>query len=152
MFSVVFQKLSTEKKMAIEAKVIRIISNKAILIDAGWDTGVNKGDEFRIVQRGDEIFDPESGESLGFFDYIKIRLEVTEVFEMFSQLQLISRSSPISKSLSNMISQFSNISTNQIVTSYRDLPVDTDQIEPLNKPSEINKNILISDIAIKIEK
>ena len=138
--------------MAIEAKVIRIISNKAILIDAGWDTGVNKGDEFRIVQRGDEIFDPESGESLGFFDYIKIRLEVTEVFEMFSQLQLISRSSPISKSLSNMISQFSNISTNQIVTSYRDLPVDTDQIEPLNKPSEINKNILISDIAIKIEK
>ncbi|MFL2052021.1 FlgT C-terminal domain-containing protein [Leuconostoc mesenteroides] len=138
--------------MAIEAKVIRIISNKAILIDAGWDSGVNKGDEFRIVQRGDEIFDPESGESLGFFDYIKIRLEVTEVFEMFSQLQLISRSSPISKSLSNMISQFSNISTNQIVTSYRDLPVDTDQIEPLNKPSEINKNILISDIAIKIEK
>lgn len=152
MFSVVFQKLSMEKKMAIEAKVIRIISNKAILIDAGWDSGVNKGDEFRIVQRGDEIFDPESGESLGFFDYIKIRLEVTEVFEMFSQLQLISRSSPISKSLSNMISQFSNISTNQIVTSYRDLPVDTDQIEPLNKPSEINKNILISDIAIKIEK
>lgn len=138
--------------MAIEAKVIRIISETAILINVGWLSGVNRGDEFRIVQRGDEIFDTETEESLGYFDYIKTKLEVTEVFENFSQLQSVTTSTAISRSLSSMIGQLSHLSTQQSVTTYNELDVNAEDITPLTKNTNFDKTILLNDIATKIDK
>lgn len=65
----------------MEAKVIKIISDKQIVLNAGTDKGVNEGDIFQIIDKvGDQVFDPDSGELLGSLDLPKAILRVELVY------------------------------------------------------------------------
>lgn len=71
-----------EKKIG---QVIRIISDKAILIDAGKGI-VKKGDNVNIYSLADEIFDLNNS-SLGVFKNTKDTLVVTQVEDLYALCQ-----------------------------------------------------------------
>ena len=65
-------------------KVVKIIDDKQIVINAGSNSFVSRGNEFEIYQPGIEVFDDATGESLGSLDFVKARVEATTVFPKMS--------------------------------------------------------------------
>ncbi|MCL2844847.1 MAG: hypothetical protein FWE23_05285 [Chitinivibrionia bacterium] len=59
--------LTNEK---IEAKVIKVIDDKKIVINKGIADNVAKGQRFQIYYLGEEILDPDTQESLGKLEII----------------------------------------------------------------------------------
>lgn len=60
-------------------KVVKIIDDKQIVINAGADCEVKRGDEIEIYKPGIEVYDDDTKESLGTLDYIKARVEAVVV-------------------------------------------------------------------------
>lgn len=61
-------------------KVIKIISDSEILINAGANEKLEKGANLDIFIVGEEIFDPDSNDSLGTLDTVKATVEVDTVY------------------------------------------------------------------------
>ena len=65
-------------------KVIKIISDKRIVINAGKNE-VQIGDILRVIEKNsEEIVDPDTNEVLGTLDYIKATITVEYVYEHMS--------------------------------------------------------------------
>ena len=65
-------------------KVIKIISDKRIVINAGKNE-VQTGDILRVIEKNsEEIVDPDTNEVLGTLDYIKATITVEYVYEHMS--------------------------------------------------------------------
>lgn len=62
-------------------KVIKIINEYKLVINAGKNRFIKQGDTLEIFVPGEEIFDPETKESLGSLDFIKAYLVVKDVFD-----------------------------------------------------------------------
>jgi curli biogenesis system outer membrane secretion channel CsgG len=67
-----------------QAHVIRA-KGRSVLINAGEQTGVSVGDEFRVFGVGEEIVDPITGESLGVEEEELGVLRVTQVKERYAR-------------------------------------------------------------------
>lgn len=67
-------------------QVAKIISSKQIVINAGSNEGIKRGDEFNIIDKvsNTEVKDPATGKSLGKLVSFKGRVIVSEVFEKMS--------------------------------------------------------------------
>jgi len=65
-------------------KVVKIIDDKQIVINAGSNSFVSRGNEFEIYQPGIEVLDDATGESLGSLDFVKARVEATTVYPKMS--------------------------------------------------------------------
>ncbi|MCI8618434.1 MAG: hypothetical protein HFJ60_09460 [Clostridia bacterium] len=61
-------------------KVLKIIDIENILINAGKENYIKKGDKFEIFVRGDEVIDESTKKSLGTLDTIKDIVTVVAVF------------------------------------------------------------------------
>ena len=70
--------------MSIIGKIAQIIDETKIVINIGSAAGVKTGQEFVIYQEGDEIFDPETKESLGKLELIKGSIIIDHVQEKLS--------------------------------------------------------------------
>jgi hypothetical protein len=64
-----------------EYKIIKIIDEYRVLINAGSNDDLSIGQHLEVFKLGQEIFDPETNESLGTLDSIKSNLVVTTVYE-----------------------------------------------------------------------
>ena len=65
-------------------KVIKIIIDKRIVINAGKNE-VQTGDILRVIEKNsEEIVDPDTNEVLGTLDYIKATITVEYVYEHMS--------------------------------------------------------------------
>lgn len=65
-------------------KVIKIISDKRIVINAGKNE-VQTGDILRVIEKNsEEIVDPDTNEVLGTLDYIKATITIEYVYEHMS--------------------------------------------------------------------
>lgn len=62
-------------------KIIKIIDDQTLVINAGYDDDIEIGDQFEIYSTGEEIKDPDTNEVLGTLDHIKERVEAVDVFE-----------------------------------------------------------------------
>lgn len=62
-------------------KVIKIINEYQIVINAGKNKDIQRGQTLEIFVPGEEIRDPETNESLGSLDFIKAYLNVKDVFD-----------------------------------------------------------------------
>lgn len=62
-------------------RVVKIISDTEIVINAGTADGVDRSTQFEIFVPGKPIIDPETKETLGNLDLIKARLKAKDVFE-----------------------------------------------------------------------
>ncbi|MDS1004986.1 hypothetical protein P9J83_15990 [Clostridium sporogenes] len=61
-------------------KVVKIVSDSEIVVNAGSEDSIKKGQELEIFTQGEEIFDPETKESLGTLDTVKATIEVVTVY------------------------------------------------------------------------
>jgi hypothetical protein len=76
-------KLKETKNIINEGKVAKIIDVYTVVINRGSEHGVEEDMRFVIYEPGDEIKDPDGG-SLGIFEHVKAKVEVTNVSEKFS--------------------------------------------------------------------
>ena len=83
-------------------KVIKIISDSEILINAGANKKLAQGTSLDIFITGEEIFDPDTNESLGTLDTVKATVEVDTVYP---QMALCKK---IEYSTTNLIESISN--------------------------------------------
>ena len=67
--------------MAIEAKVAQILSDKRLVLNKGASDGVTEYTEFSVYEIGEEIFDPETKESLGNLEVVKGLFSVVDLQE-----------------------------------------------------------------------
>lgn len=76
-----------EVEERFEAKVATIVDKYRVVINRGANDGVCMGQKYLILNIGDEIFDPDTGESLGQIEVVKGKGEVTHVQDRLATLQ-----------------------------------------------------------------
>ena len=86
--------------IVFEGRIAQIIDDHRIVINKGHEHGVRVGQRFLILAIGDEIFDPETDESLGQVEVVKGRGKVTHVQEKMSTLQT-TENHEITRNISN---------------------------------------------------
>lgn len=69
------------KKINDKFRIIRIIDDTSLVVNAGTENGVEKGDTMQICGVGATIVDPETKEELGRLDVVKAKLNVSEVYD-----------------------------------------------------------------------
>src|SRR5215210_3416907 len=81
--------------MAIEGKVAKVLGNNEIVINRGRGQGVRQGMLFEIfAPEGEEVWDPDTGETLGTVEDVKAKAEITEVKEKLSVARIFDAASP----------------------------------------------------------
>ena len=66
----------------IRGKVARVLNSREVAINRGLDDGVKEGMVFNILStKGSDIADPDTGETLGSVDVVKISVKVISVKE-----------------------------------------------------------------------
>jgi len=73
--------------MEIEGKVIKIIDDYKLVINKGSKDGVKNLHKFIILEKGEELFDPDTSESLGYLEIPKLKMKVIHVQEKISILE-----------------------------------------------------------------
>lgn len=77
--------MTTQPQEPIKAKVAKILSIRELMINKGKNDGVKVGMVFKIIAKDSiEIFDPDTKKSLGFYDREKIKVKVTQVFDLMA--------------------------------------------------------------------
>jgi hypothetical protein len=75
--------------MAVEGKVAKILGNSEIVLNRGSADGVRAGMIFEVfAPDGEEVWDPDTGETLGTVEDVKAQAEVTEVKERLAVARL----------------------------------------------------------------
>lgn len=81
--------------MAVEGKVAKILNNNEIVINRGRGHGVRQGMFFEVFSaEGEEVWDPDTGETLGTVEDVKARAEVTEVKDRLAVAKLQGAETP----------------------------------------------------------
>ena len=81
--------------MAVEGKVAKLLGNNEIVINRGRNEGVRPGMLFEIfAPEGEEVWDPDTGETLGTVEDVKAQAEVTEVKDRLAVARLQGGESP----------------------------------------------------------
>lgn len=102
----------------ITARVIRIISTKQLIFNAGEQDGVRRGQRFRVHSQPESIIDPDSGELLGEYRVTKVTVEPDRVFPRFTIA-------------SQPYRYESDDPSDDSYAEWPDLPVDPTEIAPL---------------------
>ncbi|MDP9485467.1 MAG: hypothetical protein M3Q49_06700 [Actinomycetota bacterium] len=75
--------------MAVEGKVAKILGSE-IVINRGRREGVRRGMLFEVfAPEGEEVWDPDTGETLGTVEDVKAQAEVTEVKDRLAVARLL---------------------------------------------------------------
>lgn len=75
--------------MAVEGKVAKVLGSNEIVLNRGRNDGVRAGMVFEVFSPdGEEVWDPDTGETLGTVEDVKARAEVTEVKDRLSVARL----------------------------------------------------------------
>lgn len=61
-------------------KIVKIIDEYKVVVNAGSNDLIKPNDRLEVYQPGQEVTDPETGESLGTLDFVKAKLRVVDVF------------------------------------------------------------------------
>lgn len=68
----------------IKGKIIKILDNKRVIINLGYNDWIEKDMKFIIYDEGEEIIDPESNISLGKREIVKHKIKAIHIQENFS--------------------------------------------------------------------
>jgi hypothetical protein len=81
--------------MTVAGKVAKVLGNNEVVLNRGREHGVRHGMVFEIfAPEGDEVWDPDTGETLGTVEDVKAKAEVTEVKERLSVAKLQAGENP----------------------------------------------------------
>lgn len=130
--------MNKENRTSCLGKVIRILSEKAIIIDVGSDY-LTEGDKVQIYTASDEILDLD-GNQLGVFENIKDTLDVVQTSENYSICKkLAEKATSTSILLQGLYSQKTVVAEN--------INVDESQIDALDITDD--KTIRLGDLVKK---
>ena len=81
--------------MTVEGKVAKILGKGEVVLNRGRSHGDRQGMLFEIfAPEGEEVWDPDTGETLGTVEDVKAKAEVTEVKEKLAVARLFDAASP----------------------------------------------------------
>jgi hypothetical protein len=81
--------------MTVEGKVAKILGKGEIVLNRGRSHGVKQGMLFEVfTPEGEEVWDPDTGETLGTVEDVKAKAEVTEVKDKLSIARIFDADSP----------------------------------------------------------
>ncbi|NPV91960.1 MAG: hypothetical protein HPY50_14435 [Firmicutes bacterium] len=107
-------------------KVIKIISDTQLVVNAGSKNNIKRNDELIVYDQGEELYDPDTGESLGTLDTVKCYLLVQDVFEkMCICVNKETRLNDMQKSLLALSMSLKGIDSGPI---HKPLPVNAEDI------------------------
>jgi hypothetical protein len=82
--------------MIVEGKVAKILGKGEIVVNRGRSHGVRTGMLFEIfAPEGEEVWDPDTGETLGTVEDVKAKAEVTEVKDKLAVARIFDTDSPL---------------------------------------------------------
>jgi hypothetical protein len=70
-----------------QAKVAKVIDEFKVVLNVGTDDGIEANQDFIIYRQGDDITDPDTGESLGTFEEVIGRGVITYVQDRIATLE-----------------------------------------------------------------
>lgn len=133
----------------ITAKVVEIIDNRTLAINAGRDSGVKIGMIFQILKdNGKEIKDPETGEILGRVKLPKIKVKITHADQKFSIGETYKYTEINKGGLNPLASVSSVLSPPKYVKKYETFEIDDDYKEEIDKEKS---KIQIGDLAEQLD-
>lgn len=92
----------------VRGKIARIIDERTLIINVGQQHGVTSGMRFVIYEEGDQILDPDSGESLGAWEVVKGEVVARHVQERISVVETPpSEATPTSAPVSSLMAEVS---------------------------------------------
>lgn len=71
----------------IIGKVVKIIDAYRIVINKGAADGLKKGNRFLVYAIGEELFDPDTNESLGMIEIVKGKGEIVHLQDRLATLE-----------------------------------------------------------------
>lgn len=123
--------------MSDKYRVVKIIDDTSLIINAGTDNNVEIGDVMEIHGKSETIFDPETKEDLGKIDIVKDSLKVTKVYEKMC----VCETSYVSNYFSTLLSSPLFASTQKKL-----------YVEPTDISGTGDKTIRIGDNAVLVKK
>ena len=66
--------------MTRKYKIAKIIDEYQVVVNAGSNDLIHDDDCLEVYEPGQEVIDPDTGESLGTLDFVKAKLRVVNVF------------------------------------------------------------------------
>ena len=118
---------SLNLKEDIIGEVVRILSNKELVINLGYNDGVKLDDEVIIYEVGEEVSNVD-GVIIGTLDYIKAKLVVTTVYANLSKCEYPQENmTTFEQSVASISKSFISYETQ------KSLNVDKNEIEPYKK-------------------
>lgn len=118
-------------------RVVRIIDDTSLVVNAGTENGVEKGDIMQICGVGATIVDPETKKELGCLDIVKAKLNVSEVYDKMCVCE-----TPY------VSTYFSNLLSSSLFSSKQEKM----DVEPTEILGDGDKTIRIGDVAKHIKK
>ena len=90
----------------VKGKIIKILSDKALVVNVGTKNGIKVNDILHIIHKGEEITDLDGNESLGLLEYVKAAVRVSHVQETMSTCVplSVSKETSVSSSLYRTVS------------------------------------------------
>jgi len=96
----------------MEAKIIKLVDTHKIAINKGSESGIQKNDKFMIYEKGDELFDPDTNESLGFLEIPKLQMRVFNIQAKITLLEsdetIIETDRKVKRTIKRRQDQYSN--------------------------------------------
>ena len=126
--------------MTSNFKIVKIISEYKVVVNAGSMNFISEDDTLEVYQPGQEVTDPETGESLGTLDFIKAKLRVVDVFP---KMCVCENRETKSKSI------FVNIS--QSLTYEEKLPLNVQTTDISGGYEGVDKKIKVGDLVRKVD-
>lgn len=126
--------------MTSNFKIVKIVSEYKVVVNAGSMNFIREDDTLEVYQPGQEVTDPETGESLGTLDFIKAKLRVVDVFP---KMCVCENRETKSKSI------FVNIS--QSLTYEEKLPLNVQTTDISGGYEGVDKKIKVGDLVRKVD-
>ena len=125
--------------MTRKYKIAKIIDEYQVVVNAGSNDLIHDDDCLEVYQPGQEVTDPDTGESLGTLDFVKAKLRVVNVFPKMCVCE---------NRETEQKSFFSNIS--QALFFEETLPMNVQTTDISGGYEGIDKKIKVGDLVRKV--
>lgn len=102
----------------MEAKIVAIIDEYRVAINKGSEDGVLLSDVFMVYEKGKEIFDPDTKESLVVLEVLELKMKVLNIQKKLSTLESNEKEIIINRTSRKTIKKYSK---NHPVSAVRQL-------------------------------
>jgi len=93
--------------MAQEILVAKLLDKRKLVINQGLNASIALGQHFIVFERGEDVIDPATGESLGVLELIKGKGQIIHVQEKMAILELETPEQGRTKTLSEIMATLS---------------------------------------------